>query len=803
MPILDQVATNPTVLPRVEGLRRLPPVVAQLPTWAGRRLTVSRISASADDSSKVVQTASIGATVASVRFADWAGESDADHVPGAASVDGSPRSLKFKIAAQQPPVKLAWTVNNALPAIRISDQTDETHASAGVGEGVPVLATPAVAGTAARESAEPIADLPAAAPSVEMKMETDAAAPQIQQPIAGNAPLPDAETELHRDKPLPTKDKDAVAFRRPTEATSDDPQQTADAPLSADRLALGTGGGAGALPNLVITDPFSLPQTAVDFQIAREISTEADSVGVRATGNETPIFAASPVVIPAIQQPGPLHTAQNQRGLETILAPQSPRRTESDPITLHLKNVDIRQVLEMLSREHGLNILVAPGVTGAVTANLIAVDRDEALSAILKLCNLVATREGDLTYVYAPTELPMADATVQIFPLDYSKGEDTLPSVERLLSPSGRAFLSASDELDNRRLKEVIVVVDYPEAQDRVARYLAELDHPPAQVLIEAHVLAVELGEDCQFGINYERLFSLGDTDVEFRVAGFADDTTSPGVFAHLSGSDVDTLLECLKTNNDAKVLASPRVMVLNEQKASIQIGEQLGYKVVTVTEVAAVEEVKFLDVGVVLEVTPRITRDGRVLMRVKPEVSSGLINPETLLPEEDTTEVETNVFLENGEAVVIGGLIQEKDATSRNVIPFLGELRFIGKLFRHTVVEKERREIIITLVPRIVEPRGCQEVRELVNVEQSVTPLFEGPLLPHPRPWEPEFPDSKRFLGRHCGGRLCGRKRCNCRCHQCQHIAPVADAAYQGEEVHDIVDESKPISPSGPDISR
>ncbi len=761
-------------------MRRLPPVTPQLPARVLRRLTASRISAAAGDISKEIQAANTDGARTIIRFADGAAASDTDFgrpFAGEARTDGWSLSRQLEGDHQRPPVILPSLLNNALSARRLSGQTAETHASAIDGDDTPPLAAPAAVGAEAAYTTR------------------DA------QPTSSPTSLLLGE-HVKLDPDDPPQAENAVAFRPAEETMVDDPEKADNAPLSVYRDEPPAGDNAGKLLNLAITDPFSLRQPVEGFQQGQEISRKAGSAVVPAAEIETLVSAAPSIVSRDIEQPAPFRTAQNQRGSETILAPQSPLRTQSEPITLHLKNVDIRQVLEMLSREHGLNILVAPGVAGAVTANLIAVDRDEALAAILKLCHLVAVREGSLTYVYSPAELPMADAVVQIFPLDYSKGADVLESVTELLSKSGKAFLSESDEMDNRKVKEVIVVVDHPQAQNRIAQFIAEIDLPPAQVLIEAHVLAVELKEGFRHGINYERLFKLGDTDFEFNVTGFADPTASPGVFGHLSGDDVDTLLECLKTTTDAKVLASPRVMVLNEQKARIQIGEQLGYKVVTVTEVAAVEEVKFLDVGVVLEVTPRITRDGRVLMRVKPEVSSGLINPETLLPEEDTTEVETNVFLENGEAVVIGGLIQEKDSKSRSLIPLLGELRFVGKLFRQTVIDRERREIIVTLVPRIVEPAGCQDIRDTINVEQSVTPLFEGPLVPHPRPWEPAFPDSVRLLGRHCGGRLCGQKNCHCRCRDCQPIAPAAGAADHDDAIHELntADQTEPMPASGPD---
>ena len=138
---------------------------------------------------------------------------------------------------------------------------------------------------------------------------------------------------------------------------------------------------------------------------------------------------------------------------------------------------------------------------------------------------------------------------------------------------------------------------------------------------------------------------------------------SAPQAFlATLDGGDLGGVIELLETTTDAKTLGSPKLLVLNEQEARLQVGEHLGFKVTTTTETSTLESVQFLDVGVVLRITPRITRDGRVLLHVKPEVSKGAVNPETGLPESQTAELETDVMLNDGQGMVIGGLIKEND---------------------------------------------------------------------------------------------------------------------------------------------
>ncbi len=119
-------------------------------------------------------------------------------------------------------------------------------------------------------------------------------------------------------------------------------------------------------------------------------------------------------------------------------AGELPAPANTDPVTLHLNEVNVRLALEMLSRSHGLSILVAPGVAGLVTANLEGLPVDQALDAIIKLGNLVAHREGELIYVYSATEFPQANFRVHVFPLDYVSAVDVLPVVTNLLTPTGQ-----------------------------------------------------------------------------------------------------------------------------------------------------------------------------------------------------------------------------------------------------------------------------------------------------------------------------------------------------------------------------
>ncbi len=271
----------------------------------------------------------------------------------------------------------------------------------------------------------------------------------------------------------------------------------------------------------------------------------------------------------------------------------------------------------------------------------------------------------------------------------------------------------------------------------------------PRQVLIEAHILEVSLRDESSHGVDFAKLASIAGTDVLFASPGFNGKITDLSTFAAppynigiFNAGSFSGLIEALQRTTDAKTLASPKVLAINGQEAHVQIGKRLGYYVTTTTQTSTLQSVQFLDTGVVLTVTPRITDDNQILMTVKPEVSDGTVDS-LGLPSSTTTEVDTTIMLPDGKGMVIGGLIRENDITRQQKIPVLGSIWGIGKLFRKNSVNRERTEIIIALVPRIVGGPQFDAFQEDSKVQQATTPLLYGPLERYPRPWEPTLPDA------------------------------------------------------------
>ncbi|MCI0334354.1 MAG: hypothetical protein L0228_14145 [Planctomycetes bacterium] len=449
-------------------------------------------------------------------------------------------------------------------------------------------------------------------------------------------------------------------------------------------------------------------------------------------------------VLPAPRLQGRLPLADDGAGQVELSESKNGR------ITLVVRDASLSRVLAMLAQTHKLNIVAANDIDAIISITLRDVPIEEALTAILSVANYTWTKRNNIILITSLMDAGNLPADVQgrqiqVFELDFASAPAVAESVTNFLSPIGKVTVAESSPTDNRMTQERLVVEDLPDSLARIADFICQVDRPPRQVLLEAHVLQVNLDDTCRCGVNFDELLRISGSDLTLSTTGFANPDAPQAFLATLKGGDLGGVIEALQTTTDTKTLGSPKLLVLNEQEARIQVGQQLGFRVTTTTETSTLEGVQFLDVGVVLTLTPRITRDGRVLLHVKPEVSKGEVNPETGLPEEETTELETDVMLDDGQGMVIGGLISETDSVTQSKVPYLGDVKGVGWLFRKSEVTKNRVEIIVALVPRIQPYDAEWQAFEQGELVRAGVPLFHGPLWRTDRPWEPILPDGKR----------------------------------------------------------
>ena len=285
---------------------------------------------------------------------------------------------------------------------------------------------------------------------------------------------------------------------------------------------------------------------------------------------------------------------------------------------------------------------------------------------------------------------------------------------EGLRIGEGQPVRVIADEVNN-----ALLIMATSAQYEQVHEALGKLDIVPLQVLIEATIAEVTLSDSLSQGLqwffrsgNSQFGLDLGDaTPVPVPVAGFT--------YAFLSGTDIRVILNALAAESKLKVISSPSLMVLNNQTASIRVGDQVPITTQQQQSTAAtaniVNSIEFRDTGVLLTVTPRVNAGGLVTMEISQEVSDVSPNPTNpLTPTIQQRTISSTVAIQSGETVVLGGLIRESDTSSSSGIPGLHNLPVIGFLFGQDSDDRRRTELVVLITPRAVQ--GATQAREITE---------------------------------------------------------------------------------------
>lgn len=395
---------------------------------------------------------------------------------------------------------------------------------------------------------------------------------------------------------------------------------------------------------------------------------------------------------------------------------------------IEVVNADLHTVLEGLCKKSGLNLVTSKSVQGDVSATLIGVTFDEALSAILRSTGLNAGREGNLVYVGTQVEFQTQAHTLdkvvtKIYRPNYVTPAELQALIAPMLSPEiGSISMSSpaevglvSSESGNQFAgSDVVLVRDYEAVLTQIDQVFDEIDRRPLQVMIEAMILSVKLDDRLNLGVDFNAILNrtngldIPTTELVSGVPLQSLDALNGGggglKFGFLN-SNLSVFIDALETVGDTNVIASPHLMCLNKQVAEILIGSQLGYVSTTVTESASTQTVEFLEVGTQLQIRPYISNDGMIRMEVRPELSTGNVRVEEgfTLPDKEVTQVTTNIMCRDGATIILGGLIREDLATNANQVPVFGSLPLLGALFRQKTETIDRRELIVLITPRII----------------------------------------------------------------------------------------------------
>ena len=396
-----------------------------------------------------------------------------------------------------------------------------------------------------------------------------------------------------------------------------------------------------------------------------------------------------------------------------------------ETVTLYFNNEDIHSAMSAIGNTYGINVLIEKDIDGRVTVNLADISLKDALDAMLDLNDLTYERRGNILKIIKRKD----DAMTEIIRLNYAKADEISEMVTSLLSED--ALVQVYD------ISNELIVKDKKENIDKVKEFIAEIDVMPRQVMIESKLLDIKYTDFSNLGVTwtanwtYPGFFANLINEEQSDSESISGGTTMAGPSSDLTGGQLDLTLafahgsidveiDALIRNNKAKVLAAPTIVTLNNKEAKINIGEKVPTKEKEQTTTGTIEKTVYQQVGIKLSVTPQITNDGYINMSIHPEVSS----VSEILddgPRITTREADTQVLVKDGETIIIAGLIHEEEDNIDSRIPILGDIPFIGYLFRNKSTDISRKELVILITPRILK---TEEELKRIALEEGVPEL-------------------------------------------------------------------------------
>ncbi|MGG1949767.1 type IV pilus secretin PilQ [Ralstonia solanacearum] len=413
-------------------------------------------------------------------------------------------------------------------------------------------------------------------------------------------------------------------------------------------------------------------------------------------------------------------------------------------MSLNFQNIDIRSLLQVFADFTNLNIVTSDSVTGTLSLRLKDVPWDQALQIVLDSKGLASRRNGNVLWVAPRGELATKEKAElesqqqvteleplrsQVFRLNYQRADD----VRNMLLGTGTGaagatasrILSKRGSLTSDARTNQLFVSDIPSKLEEVQAFLLKIDIPVRQVMIEARIVEADdtfsrnLGAKLGFmnrtsgsgvGNSYGNVLSpitengkwTTDPAVSLPANGINGvNAASLAVSLFNAGANRFLALElsALEADGRGKIISSPRVVTADNIKALIEQGTELPYQAATSSGATSVQ---FRKANLKLEVTPKITPDGNVFLDVdvnKDSVGTQTTNGFAI----NTKHVQTQVLVENGGTVVIGGIYTQNERTDVNKVPLLGDIPVLGNLFKSTAKTNDRTELLVFLTPRVL----------------------------------------------------------------------------------------------------
>ncbi|EJQ3585832.1 DNA uptake porin HofQ [Salmonella enterica] len=377
-------------------------------------------------------------------------------------------------------------------------------------------------------------------------------------------------------------------------------------------------------------------------------------------------------------------------------------------VTLVVDDVPVVQVLQTLAEQERQNLVVSPDVSGTLSLHLTDVPWKQALQTVVNSAGLVLRQEGNILHVHSQAwqkehsarqdaerlrlqaNLPLENRSIS---LQYADAGELAKAGEKLLSAKGTIMV---DKRTNR-----LLLRDNRAALAELEKWVSQMDLPVAQVELAAHIVTINEKSLRELGVKW----TLADATTLSSDLSVAAATSRVGFnIGRINGRLLDLELSALEQKQQLDIIASPRLLASHLQPASIKQGSEIPYQVSSGESGATSVEFKEAVLG--MEVTPTVLQKGRI--RLKLHISQNV--PGQVLQQADgevlaidKQEIETQVEVKSGETLALGGIFSRKNKSGSDSVPLLGDIPWLGQLFRHDGKEDERRELVVFITPRLV----------------------------------------------------------------------------------------------------
>ncbi len=507
------------------------------------------------------------------------------------------------------------------------------------------------------------------------------------------------------------------------------------------------------------TKPAEIPAPSADLPAALTQSSSALATPASAQPQQPETIAATRAAVETASSPDPAPAAAPApSAVQPVVASPAPvaqapaasstppvGKYSGEPISVNLKDVDLRDFFRLIHEISGLNVVVDPGVKGNLTIVLDDVPWDQALDIVLKNNDLdkqldgnvlrLATKEtlrkeADENRDLAKAVAEAADVVTTTRVLSYAKSTDMAGTLKKFLSSRGDII---ADDRSN-----TLIIRDIPSTLPVMDNLIRQLDRKSQQVEIEARVVAANRSFSREIGTQFA--FSGASNNGNNILGGVTGVGVSPitrgvglpkppvvvsngsssgssmplntnlGVGSPTSGISygfsstnfaLDMIITAAEERGVGKLLSKPKIITQNNEKATVKQGTKIPVQTIVNNTVS----VQFVDAVLELDVTPQITADGTIYMDVNVENDQidGSIPRVQGIPAIDTQEAQTKVTVNDGATVVIGGIIVTQQTTDIQQVPFVGSVPVLGNLFKHTTVKSTSQELLFFLTPRIL----------------------------------------------------------------------------------------------------